>query len=443
MKRNKLKVFSSLMVLGLTSIGLISCGESTLTDASQTTNIPNINDAADDALSRLQFDETNVKKTYYEGQALDLTGLVVYAVYNNGDKKAVTNYTYDETTADLSTKGDKFVKIIYEENGIIKTRSLQILVKSILESSNVVIGLTAEVEKTEYSYQENLDLSTLKVTAYYQDGTTKELNNNEYKVDSSNFNNKMRGDYEIKVSYTEEYSQEGLSQDVTVETCFFSSVVLNMTSISITKGTNKFYQYSDLDISDWEVTVSYEEGVKEVIKSGFTTDIDTKFSDSSKAENGKVTVSFTYNGKTCTASKTVMIKPVIQSFNAGYLTDTAIPATSSATVGGYTVNPGYKASGDSQSCGCQSFAKSVTLDGTGTRDEYSIKFTTTTEKVLTIVATSLEGTELGLYNKDGNVIKTYTLGTTTERYQFTLGDASDYYIWSTGGAIIYYIGTYE
>ena len=43
-----------------------------------------------------------MKTTYYEGQKLDLTGLVVKANYENGNSKEVTNYTWDESTFDAN-----------------------------------------------------------------------------------------------------------------------------------------------------------------------------------------------------------------------------------------------------------------------------------------------------------------------------------------------------
>ena len=83
----------------------------------------------------------------------------------------------------------------------------------------------------------------------------------------------MRGDYEIGVTFKEDYTVDGVTRSCEVETCFFASDVLNMDSIKVTKGTTKFLQYSNIDISDWEVEITYKEGVKEVITDGFTTDL--------------------------------------------------------------------------------------------------------------------------------------------------------------------------
>ena len=44
-------------------------------------------------LSGITLDTTNVKKSYIQGEALDLTGLVVTANYSDNTSEAVTNYT--------------------------------------------------------------------------------------------------------------------------------------------------------------------------------------------------------------------------------------------------------------------------------------------------------------------------------------------------------------
>lgn len=45
----------------------------------------------------------------------------------------------------------------------------------------------------------------------------------------------MRGDYEIGVTFKEDYTVDGVTRSCEVETCFFASVVLNMDSIKVTR----------------------------------------------------------------------------------------------------------------------------------------------------------------------------------------------------------------
>lgn len=448
MKKRKLLAFP---LIGLAMLGMMSCGEEktsdTLTPIQRPTTTPvqssTIEESEGVKLSNITIDDTKMKKTYYEGQDIDFTGLVVNARYTDGTVKQVTDYTYDESTYNPNQKGDQFVKIIYTDDGVTKTRSIHVLVKTVLDSVNNVVGITAKTNKTSYKYNEELDLSDLTVTAFYEDGSTKLLTSDQYTVSKESFNSKMRGDYEIGVTFKEDYTVDGVTRSCEVETCFFASVVLNMDSIKVTKGTSKFLQYSNIDISDWEVEITYKEGVKEVITDGFTTDLKSKFKDSSEAKSDNVNVAFTYNGVTKNCTRTVEIVKANKTFTAGLIDITNTPASEDVAVGKFVVNKGYIVSNDSQSCGCQSFARSVILNGAGTRDEYSIEFDATiVENRVTVVAASQEGSEIGLYDADGNVVKTYKVGTTLQRYTFELKGKGKYYIWSTGGVSVYFIGTY-
>ena len=307
MKKRKL---FAIPLIGLAMLGIASCGEEKNDQSTTSSSVSStITEPEGVKLSSLIVDDNKMKTVYYEGQALDFTGLVVTAKYSDGTTKEIKNYTYDESTYNASQKGDQFVRIVYTEDGVTKTRSIHVVVKTVLDQVNNVVGITAKTSKTSYKYQEELDLSDLVVTAYYEDGTTKVLDKDKYTVNKDTFDSSKRGDYEIDVSYKEDYTIEGITRSCEVETCFFTSVVLNMDSIKITKGTASFLQYSNIDISNWEVEVTYKEGVKETITEGFTTNISDIFKDSSEVKTSDVTASFTYNGVTKTATRTIEIVP--------------------------------------------------------------------------------------------------------------------------------------
>ena len=77
------------------------------------------------------------------------------------------------------------------------------------------------------------------------------------------------------------------------------------------------------------------------------------------------------------------------------------------------------------------------------RDRYSVAFDVVRDKKITVVAASQEGSEIGLYDADGNVISTYKVGTNLQRFSFEVENSGTYYIWSTGGVSLYFIGTYR
>ncbi len=65
---------------------------------------------------------------YNLGEELDLSDLDVSAVYDNGDKKAITEFTTNVEDIDMSVAGNKTLVITYEERGIVKNVSLDIKV---------------------------------------------------------------------------------------------------------------------------------------------------------------------------------------------------------------------------------------------------------------------------------------------------------------------------
>ena len=109
------------------------------------------------------------KDTYYVGEALELT---VYAVYSDGSKVAVEGYTTEGF--DSSVLGTQTVIVTYG------AYSTTVSVSVVEESAEPTL---TDLQVT-YSKETLLgDALTLKVTAVYSDGTTKELAEGEYTVE--------------------------------------------------------------------------------------------------------------------------------------------------------------------------------------------------------------------------------------------------------------------
>ena len=80
------------------------------------------------ALTGISVATMPAKTNYAVGNTFDPTGMVVVATYETGRKKEVTNYTYSPKT--LNTVGTRTVTISYTENGVTKTTTLSVTVKS-------------------------------------------------------------------------------------------------------------------------------------------------------------------------------------------------------------------------------------------------------------------------------------------------------------------------
>ena len=102
-------------------------------------------------------------KTVYElNERFDSTGLVVRAVYSNGDQVTITDYTL--SAVDTSSAGEKVVTVTYQG----KTTTFSVTVRAPATLTGIKI-YTDEVKK-EYFVGEQLDLTGLRVLAVYSDG---------------------------------------------------------------------------------------------------------------------------------------------------------------------------------------------------------------------------------------------------------------------------------
>jgi hypothetical protein len=74
------------------------------------------------------------KATYFVGEALNLTGMVITAYYSDGSSRAVTGYTtVPANGATLNTAGQQTITVSYTEGGVTKTASTNVTVNIIVE----------------------------------------------------------------------------------------------------------------------------------------------------------------------------------------------------------------------------------------------------------------------------------------------------------------------
>ena len=234
-------------------------------------------------LTGIELDTTNVKKEYNYNEVLDLTGLVVTAKYNDNSTIAVTDYTTNPVNGTLlTTVGDNTITVTYQE----KTATFKI---SVIKS---LTGIDIDVEnvKTEYYYNDELDLSGLVVKAKYDDNSVETVT--EYTTDPANGTVlDTLGENTIKVTYGT-FTKE-----------FKINVERKLTGIKVeAKGAQKiFYQGQTFQVWGLYVDAFYNDGFITSV-GGYTTDpavgtvLDTV---------GKVTVTVSYYGFTDTYDITV------------------------------------------------------------------------------------------------------------------------------------------
>ena len=115
-------------------------------------------------LTGIELNTANVKKVYDYNDALDLTGLVVTAKYNNNTEETVTDYVTDPANGTaLTTLGENTITVTYQgKTAEFKINVIKKLVGIELNTSNV---------KKEFTEGDAFEATGLVVTANYNDGS--------------------------------------------------------------------------------------------------------------------------------------------------------------------------------------------------------------------------------------------------------------------------------
>ena len=115
------------------------------------------------------------KTAYVEGEALDLTGGRISVNYDNGESRLL-NLTADMVSGfDPAVTGTQTVTVAYGEF----TASFEVEVS---EKQMTEIRITSLPDKLEYGLGEELDLTGVEVTAYYNNGESELLAPEAYAV---------------------------------------------------------------------------------------------------------------------------------------------------------------------------------------------------------------------------------------------------------------------
>lgn len=232
------------------------------------------------SLVSIELTQTPEKRTYLEGEALDLGGLILTAVYDNGDREAVSGY---ETSGYEPTPGTKTVRLTYGG----KTVSFKVLVEARSLSSLEIQTLPT---KLVYLEGDDFDPAGMVVIAHYNNGDREETS-----------------DYQI-VGYEPTPGEKTMSLQNGEITASFTVTVTprSLTSISVTNQPRKltYLEGETLDTTGLEITAHYNNGTSQAVSgyalAGYT------------STPGKKTVIVTYQGKITTFEVTVKEKQMTE-----------------------------------------------------------------------------------------------------------------------------------
>lgn len=236
------------------------------------------------------------KTSYFVGEQLDLTGVVITAHYGSDfepDKTEIVTQDciFSPVDGTVLTYDTQSVSVEFSDGGVTATASIHLDVSLVLPVS---LAVTTMPTKTQYNSGDELDLTGVVVTATCNNGTTADVTSS-CTFDPDDGDTLTGNNKSVTVSY------ESLGQIVT--TAFAISVTPAVNRISvITKPTKSAYVQGDnLDLTGIVVKTYYEDGSARDVES------DCVFSpaDGSVLDtvgDQTVSVSFTDNGKTVTTS---------------------------------------------------------------------------------------------------------------------------------------------
>ncbi len=159
----------------------------------QTTIVKNSDTQGEVVETGFTISSANVKKYYMVGEALDLTGLLIYKTYSDGSSILLeAGYTVDTTEFSDTQAGTYSIYVTY--NNDIKSFEVNVI---------EITGVLAEplFMKQTYLVGDTINYSNLVLKAILSDGTHLILNESDYTKDLTAVNMAIAGEYQIGFIY--------------------------------------------------------------------------------------------------------------------------------------------------------------------------------------------------------------------------------------------------
>ena len=219
------------------------------------------------------------KMSYYQGDALDSTGLTLTATYNNGKTETVTT-GFTCSALDSSSAGQKTITVTYQ--GLTTTFTVTVVAVNL-----VSVSVKTMPNKTSYFTGEPFDQTGLTLTATYNNGNTETISSG---IECTGFSSATAGQKTVTASYG------GKSTTFTVEV---KAIVPTGITVKTAPNKTEYFVGDSYDGTGLVVNVTYNNGTNKDITTGFTT------SGFSSATAGKNTVTVSYEGFTATFDVTI------------------------------------------------------------------------------------------------------------------------------------------
>lgn len=236
----------------------------------------------------------NPKTEYWVGDSFETSGMVITAYYSNNTSKDVTldcsmscTGFDDDDNKVFKTAGT--YKVVFTYQG--KTATVTVNVANLKAES---IEVTKQPDNTNYFVGDEFDTAGMEVTVYFNDGSSRVLDNSEYEVVGNSFD--KAGNQEVTIRYT-----DGTGNTVTTTVPVVVAEVKPAT-VTVSLAENVYEAGEDFNPSTVTVTVKFNNGTtKTVDLSDCTYEITTAAGqkvDEKDLAAGKYWLSVSYEGIT-------------------------------------------------------------------------------------------------------------------------------------------------
>lgn len=241
-------------------------------------------------LTGITVNDENVQKYFVPNEEFNYDGLVVTASYSDQSSKEVFNYTVIEP--DLSSVGQRGVRVTYSEGGITKTSGYTVYI--VAPASTLTSITLSGSYQTSFTVNDTFTYQGLIVTAHYSDSSAKTVTS--FNVSSPDMSSS--GTKAVNVSYTEGGITKTASYNISV-----NNVVVTLSSISLSGTYKTIFEVGDtFSYQGLIVTATYSNGTTRVV-----TPTSVSSPNMSSSGTKTITVSYTEGGVTKTNSYTITV----------------------------------------------------------------------------------------------------------------------------------------
>ncbi|MDG5787248.1 bacterial Ig-like domain-containing protein [Evansella sp. AB-P1] len=148
-------------------------------------------EVADAELTGLEIRTAPAKEQYFLGDELDLSGIVIYAIYDDGSEVRLVPAEYEVTDLDTETSGDKDLTITHKDAEVILTLNVK--------ERELETLIVSEYPQTTFYVGDEFTSEGLEVSKLYDNEDVEYFTDDNYFVDASAFDSAAVGTYDIEI----------------------------------------------------------------------------------------------------------------------------------------------------------------------------------------------------------------------------------------------------